>query len=571
MKKIEHFMLPEHFNSLLKHEASTSLNLTRDVADKINEIVDTLNELKTINVNEHFNQNAAIRKAVLYMKDNLLNSLNDLMVMLRDSGFIDDRIEYHCNSLSERLNNLLTAETTDGELLDIRVGSGGAIYTTAGESLRTELNLLKDYINSAFPVQMLDVGDVEIGYIASDGLNYDSTVTLRTKEYLSLSGTELFLINPRADKYIIRIFRYSQDKVFEKEYDNAECYRLDADKLYRFSFTYSSQADVTTGDISRFNLLHYKETNEISPEMFGGKANDETFNNEPAFYLMLEYAKAVSPLVNFEGRPVYDFKALKFKFTGVYHITGSVSFPDMLNGIFDHLRLKQIGSDDTYLLNLGYARDCRFTNMILDGDYKSSCILLRDGYSNLSIKDSVICHFTYYGIRTSGNGGHELNIVGNKIFQTEYQNFAAMLETHSNGCAIILTDGHTDNLISDNIICYTFGERLIQISSGSLMFQNNHLYNASHGEILIHGANGVYNGNFFDCITVHDSRGGNFFIGNTWLTTSEWNNICMKFTTANYYGRKTHVVNNMFKYTSGKLFSGNDDSVLISNNYEIEV
>lgn len=140
-KKIEHFILPEHFNHLLPYEASTSLNLTRDVADKINEIVDMVNELETINVNEHFNQNAAIRKAVVYMKDNLLNSLNDLMVTLRDSGFIDDRILYHCNNLNERLNNLLgqvKSGTTsmDAEIIDARMDSDTAVWGSLGNLIR---------------------------------------------------------------------------------------------------------------------------------------------------------------------------------------------------------------------------------------------------------------------------------------------------------------------------------------------------------------------------------------------------------------------------------------------------
>ena len=571
MKRIEHFMMPEHHNELYTKEAGSSIALTREAANKINEMIDMLNSFESVDLAWKQEQDGRIRKAIIYMKDNLANTMSDLMVLLRDSGFIEDRIQYYCNHLSERLDNLLTAVPADGELLDIRTGSGGSIYRTAGEAVRTELNQLREYIHTAVNLQQLDIGPVEVGYIGSTGENYESLVTLRTKDFLALSGPELFLVNPDPEKQNIRIFRYSPDGTFEKEYTNSGYYRLDAGKKYKMSFTYDSQENMKPGDISRFNLLHYKHSAELSPEMFGGKANDETHNNEPAFYLMIEYAKAVSPLVDFEGRPVYDFGDLKFNFSGTYHINSSVTFPDMLNGIFDGLKLKWTGTEDSYLLNLGYSRDCRFGNMILDGNYKASCILLRDGYSNLSIKDSVICHFTYYGVRTSGHGGHELNIVGNKIFQTEYQNFERMLADHNTGCAIILTDGHTDNLIADNIICYTFGERQIQINSGSLLCNGNHFYNAAHGELFIYGTNHVFTGNFFDCITVNDSRGGNLFTGNTFMSTEEYLCPLMKFDTKNYFGRKTMFNNNMMKAPAGYHFDGEDANCIIGENMEIEV
>lgn len=151
LNKLEKFMLPEHFNHLLPYEASTSLNLTREVADKLNEVIDVVNELDDEYIREFFNQNAAIRKAVLYMKDNLLNSLNDLMVTLRDSGFIDDRILYHCrhyeqevNEVTARLENLLGSvtegsTTMDAEVIDLRTDLNGSSYVSAGKSIRTQL------------------------------------------------------------------------------------------------------------------------------------------------------------------------------------------------------------------------------------------------------------------------------------------------------------------------------------------------------------------------------------------------------------------------------------------------
>lgn len=105
MKRIENFILPEHTNTLYEKEAISSISLTKDVAKKINELVNAYNELSKEDLEWKQTQEGIIRKGVVYMKDNLLNSLNDLMVLLRDSGFIDDRIEYHCGELKSHLNN----------------------------------------------------------------------------------------------------------------------------------------------------------------------------------------------------------------------------------------------------------------------------------------------------------------------------------------------------------------------------------------------------------------------------------------------------------------------------------
>ena len=45
MKNIDRFMLPENTNQLYKNEAISSISLTRDVADKINELKKNYNHL----------------------------------------------------------------------------------------------------------------------------------------------------------------------------------------------------------------------------------------------------------------------------------------------------------------------------------------------------------------------------------------------------------------------------------------------------------------------------------------------------------------------------------------------
>lgn len=152
MNTIKHFMLPEHTNNLYKNEAISSISLTKDVASKINELVDAYNELSKVNYEKIQEQDGKIRKGILYMKDNLINTLDDLMNQLKMSGFIDDRIISNMTELTEetkqltaRLNNLLGSVTTgstsaDAELIDLRVDYNGNIYSTAGESVRKNID-----------------------------------------------------------------------------------------------------------------------------------------------------------------------------------------------------------------------------------------------------------------------------------------------------------------------------------------------------------------------------------------------------------------------------------------------
>ena len=141
MKTLQHFMLPEHSNQLYKKEAISSISLTRDVSDKINELVDAYNELYEWNHAKHQEQDGTIRKGVLYIKDNLVNTLHDLMELLEHQGFFDNTVKKYVAELESRVNTLLGSieegsTTLDMELIDVRINNEGIVYDNAGESVR---------------------------------------------------------------------------------------------------------------------------------------------------------------------------------------------------------------------------------------------------------------------------------------------------------------------------------------------------------------------------------------------------------------------------------------------------
>lgn len=145
MEKIKHFILPENTNSLYKNEASSAIGLTRDVADKINELVDAYNQLSQIDLEWKQTQEGTIRKAVLYVKDNLFNTLHDLVNLLRDSGYFNNTIAQYTEVLESRIDNLLGlvkegTSSMDAEIIDARVDELGNTFTALGKAIRFQMS-----------------------------------------------------------------------------------------------------------------------------------------------------------------------------------------------------------------------------------------------------------------------------------------------------------------------------------------------------------------------------------------------------------------------------------------------
>lgn len=143
MEKIKHYIMPENANGLYKREASTAIALTKDIADKINEIIDLVNSFEGKNLAKEQEQDGRINKAILYMKDNLLNTLYDLLKIYDNDALKNIFFEVYgteLNQLKVFATPQMFGAVGDGSLNDIvaienavnSLEPGGVLYFPKG-------------------------------------------------------------------------------------------------------------------------------------------------------------------------------------------------------------------------------------------------------------------------------------------------------------------------------------------------------------------------------------------------------------------------------------------------------
>lgn len=242
IKKIDNFVLSEHTNNLYKKEAGSSIALARDVAKKVNELVDAFNNLNTYELEKVHEQDGKIRKAILYMKDNLLNTINDLL-NLKGDEMMDNAVKEYLGYLQTQLDNLLGSVTTgsttlDIELLDLRVDVNNISHNSAGQSIRANQKKNISYISSGDLNTLINVNQYSIvlGSVANVPENSTGFVDIQTyrsasnvswtiqkwysedgssfiriyksswSKWSALSKTEAFNVNKPLDEYVNKSF-----------------------------------------------------------------------------------------------------------------------------------------------------------------------------------------------------------------------------------------------------------------------------------------------------------------------------------------------------------------------------
>ena len=98
MEQIRKFNLPEVTEDLHIREAKSSISLTKEVASKVNELVDAYNELSLTRYDILNNHEQVIRQGVMYMKDNLANTIDELFNKMNKSGKIQSILDSICTS-----------------------------------------------------------------------------------------------------------------------------------------------------------------------------------------------------------------------------------------------------------------------------------------------------------------------------------------------------------------------------------------------------------------------------------------------------------------------------------------
>ena len=178
MKRIENYMLPENTNRLYREEASSAIGLMREIAKKINELVDAYNAISVNDLEWKQTQEGTIRKGILYMKDNLVNTLDSLMRQLQETGFIDRRILENMSDfvnqvsmLSNRLNNSLNGLTEDSEVIDSRVDVNGFTWNNSGQAIRMMTGTLKNMLKDVVAPECASITGVGgVGYYGTGGV-----------------------------------------------------------------------------------------------------------------------------------------------------------------------------------------------------------------------------------------------------------------------------------------------------------------------------------------------------------------------------------------------------------------
>ena len=259
LKKIENFVLPEHHNRLYTEEAISSIALAREVAKKINELIDAYNSQSVIHLEKFQEQDGKISKGVLYMKDNLLNSLNEIMEFYRDNGFIDDRILYHCDrmkdeleALSSRVSNLLNVATKPNvgnkdlnlEIIDARVGADGIIHECVGDGIRKQIESVRNLVADVY--NMLEF-DYMVNTKLVSGYLDDEYILHEAKADQAEVTTDFIPFENDNDVYLLKtICDYPEDG---KAWVGVTYYNASKVPLYR-----TSEEDITEKLIIKQNL-----------------------------------------------------------------------------------------------------------------------------------------------------------------------------------------------------------------------------------------------------------------------------------------------------------------------------
>ena len=169
MEQLKHFLLPEHTNKLYKEEAISSISLTKEVAEKINELVDAYNSLNNNDIAWKQEYDGKLRKGILYRKDNLLNTIYDMLKLYLTNGDVE----------------LIIAELINGKINDVieRFETVASVreHGAVGDGIQDDTEAFQKTIDSGAKIIYVPAGTYKVDHILIPSnivLRGDSTNTI---------------------------------------------------------------------------------------------------------------------------------------------------------------------------------------------------------------------------------------------------------------------------------------------------------------------------------------------------------------------------------------------------------
>lgn len=169
MKNINHYMIPRLTQQLYENEARSSIALSKEVANKVNEIVDAVNNLYSERLSKYQEQDGKIQGGIIYMKDNLANTLYDMLELMKSNGDFDniikEVIEPAIIALTEKTDSIISVKS----------------YGATGTGIKDDTKALQDAIDYAFSHN-------KVVYVPAG--TYNTTSTLYVYEHQQIIGED---------------------------------------------------------------------------------------------------------------------------------------------------------------------------------------------------------------------------------------------------------------------------------------------------------------------------------------------------------------------------------------------
>lgn len=248
-----------------------------------------------------------------------------------------------------RIDNLVTAETVDDELVDIRVGADGVTYGSAGSSVRGQVSgIYKDLSHLPTFFKAVRTSFDGVGYITLEG-SYGTQATASSYILMDVKQGETFLLYGSASTVREPVYFFSGSTLLATI--------TAAEFVSPHLFTVPNGANkmgITLANAYEVKLMQLVNgTGWVTPQMYGA-VGDGVHDDTEAFGML-------------NGKCAYIPE-------GVYRVS-HVTYNDNTRIIGSGMRntiIQQISGSHTDLIHMSNAYNCLLQDLTLRGNYDES-------------------------------------------------------------------------------------------------------------------------------------------------------------------------------------------------------